>query len=527
MGLPNAPHVEQLLQPDVFRREAQLLRVHQFHPGLAAGRDHAIRLGQIQAHRFLQHDVFACGRGVHGDLTMEVVGNAQYDHVDLIHLQHLAVVGEGMRDAVPPGEGLGVASGGRGHGQQLRVRRLPEGLRMDRGDELGADEANSDFLAHNVHLPFSCLQRPAFAVLVVEKPVCLGHVGDLQVCAVPDQSLAAVANADGAQQHRLRQRAGEIETRPRGRALLAGLDPLVVVADGTRQGLGRPLVGLHRRLGDQPGALAAPALDEHLALVADEEDAVLGVQLAAVLQLLRARRQQAAVVPVQPDRRHVAAGREFVVHDRGQRERLLEYRGRAGVHALRGAELQGGEDRRQVVNAHVAEAAGAEVPPAAPTERGVGRMIGPPRRRAEPQVPVQRRGHGRRVLGPLDALGPPQRHLAAMRGAVRPDVHLPHGADGAVPDPFVDQPVALERHALVAHLRGDLGLARRLGHGAGLVHRAGQRLLAIDVLAHLDGRHRHDGVGVVRRAHDHGVDVLLLVQHLAEVLVASSPWGTS
>ena len=49
--------------------------------------------------------------------------------------------------------------------------------------------------------------------------------------------------------------------------------------------------------------------------------------------------------------------------------------------------------------------------------------------------------------------------------------------------------------------------------------RVGQRLLAVDVLAALDRRHRDDGVHVVGRADDDRVDVLLLVEHLAEVLV--------
>ena len=96
---------------------------------------------------------------------------------------------------------------------------------------------------------------------------------------------------------------------------------------------------------------------------------------------------------------------------------------------------------------------------------------------------------------------------------------LAHRPDGPVPQPLVDQPVALEGHALVAHLRGDLVLARGLGQGAGFVEGAGQRLLAVDVLAPLDGRHGDDRVRVVGRADDDRVDALLPVEHLAEVLV--------
>ena len=49
----------------------------------------------------------------------------------------------------------------------------------------------------------------------------------------------------------------------------------------------------------------------------------------------------------------------------------------------------------------------------------------------------------------------------------------------------------------------------------------GQRLFAIDVLAVFHGRHGGHGVGVVRRADQHRVDLAgLLVEHRAEVPIA-------
>ena len=73
---------------------------------------------------------------------------------------------------------------------------------------------------------------------------------------------------------------------------------------------------------------------------------------------------------------------------------------------------------------------------------------------------------------------------------------------------------------LVAHLRRDAGRLRGLGQLAAFVERVGERLLAVDVLARADRRHRGDGVDVVGRADRDGVDVLrLLVEHLAEILV--------
>ncbi len=79
---------------------------------------------------------------------------------------------------------------------------------------------------------------------------------------------------------------------------------------------------------------------------------------------------------------------------------------------------------------------------------------------------------------------------------------------------------AVGSRALIAHLRGDLHLLGRLAHVPGLGDRVRQRLLAVDVLAHV---HRHQAgrrVRVVRRADGDGVDLLAhLVEHLAVVEV--------
>ena len=50
---------------------------------------------------------------------------------------------------------------------------------------------------------------------------------------------------------------------------------------------------------------------------------------------------------------------------------------------------------------------------------------------------------------------------------------------------------------LVAHLRHHAGRLRGLGQLAALVQRVRERLLAVDVLARADRRHRGDGVDVV------------------------------
>ncbi len=77
---------------------------------------------------------------------------------------------------------------------------------------------------------------------------------------------------------------------------------------------------------------------------------------------------------------------------------------------------------------------------------------------------------------------------------------------------------SLER-PVVAHLRRDARLLGDPGHGATLPDVAGQRLLAVDVLAGLHGQDRDVGVEMVRSGDEDGVDLLLLLQHHAEVLV--------
>ena len=53
----------------------------------------------------------------------------------------------------------------------------------------------------------------------------------------------------------------------------------------------------------------------------------------------------------------------------------------------------------------------------------------------------------------------------------------------------------------------------------------GQRLLAVDVLAQLQGRQRGEGVGVLGGAHDDGVELAGVVEELAEVAGAAGLAG--
>src|SRR6266849_1669837 len=122
----------------------------------------------------------------------------------------------------------------------------------------------------------------------------------------------------------------------------------------------------------------------------------------------------------------------------------------------------------------IAHAPGAEVPPAPPGERVIGRMVGTVRRWSEEFIPVNMSGDAGRLLGSCrDAggLGPDR--------PVRPDMCLAHGPNYPVLDNLDRSAQAVFRRSLVAHLGGDLVLCRRIPHQSGFVDRVRQRLLAV------------------------------------------------
>ena len=106
-------------------------------------------------------------------------------------------------------------------------------------------------------------------------------------------------------------------------------------------------------------------------------------------------------------------------------------------------------------------------------------------------------------------------------GPPHPDVHLVHRPDGAGLDQLDDAPVVVAGVDLGSHLGRDLGLGGGLADDAGLPDVVGQRLLAIDVFAQLQGRQGGEGVGVLGRAHDDRVELAGVVVELAEVATAA------
>ena len=84
---------------------------------------------------------------------------------------------------------------------------------------------------------------------------------------------------------------------------------------------------------------------------------------------------------------------------------------------------------------------------------------------------------------------------------------------------FHHAPVVAAGVDLIAHLRGASGRARRVGDDAYFGHRPRQRLLAIHMATAAQSPDSAHRVGVVGRADDNSVDVLLL-QQPAKVAVA-------
>ena len=168
------------------------------------------------------------------------------------------------------------------------------------------------------------------------------------------------------------------------------------------------------------------------------------------------------------------------------------------------------------------------------------------RRGTEEEIPVHARRHRARIGGHRAQHGvvdrahaPPRRHVrigrrrrrgdrrVGARDTLRPEslrpvgphVHFADGSEHAGGDQLVDAPRAFHGVALIAHLRDDLRLARRPREESRLLHGVRERLLHVHVLARLHRDVRGDGVQMIGRGDDDGVDVPLLVEHRAEVVV--------
>ncbi len=184
--------------------------------------------------------------------------------------------------------------------------------------------------------------------------------------------------------------------------------------------------------------------------------------------------------------------------------------------------------------AEVAHGAVGEAPVAIPARSGeIDVVIRPHRGRTDPEVPVELRRHGHGLRGHLvdvvQQAGFHEKVAVGLRLGARlhapgtrdPGVHLLHLSDRAALDQFNGAMINRRRVHLRAHLRGHVGFCRGLHHDTAFMHIAGQRLLAVDVLARAQGRKDGECVGVLRGRDEDGVDVVHLRVHLAEVLVGA------
>ena len=224
-----------------------------------------------------------------------------------------------------------------------------------------------------------------------------------------------------------------------------------------------------------------------------------------------------AVVPHHLHRRHVAARAELEAEGGLLREEeVVRARELQRVDLIRQAQFQELVARVDQVRRPVADGAHAEVEPAAPVAGMVLPVVVVPLGRGEPGVPVHARREGLllRELLDIHVIGMP----AAPVVVVRDD--LVDVLDDAGVLPGLELEVVRLGVALVAHLRGELGVLPRGGHQQlALVEGARHGLFHIHVLAAVEGEHRDGEMREVRDGDAHGVEMVrVLVEELAEVL---------
>src|SRR6266480_7250269 len=237
-----------------------------------------------------------------------------------------------------------------------------------------------------------------------------------------------------AEQHHLCERPRMVgDVRPRRRAAFTRRDPFGVHAFGARVLLRNRMRRYLGLLGliEQTRILTVNPGDEFSGIADPELAAGVEGPRQRIRDLLGPRRIEATVAPYHRHRRTTALRREAVGDARACRRRLGIELGGLRFDARRVAEIERPERRVHRMTGDVAERAGSEIPPAAPLEWRVGRIVGPLGYGTEPQIPVQ--GRGRMVLleGTIDRLRPD--------GPVGPELDLPHRSDETRLDPLANQ----------------------------------------------------------------------------------------
>src|SRR5580658_31387 len=338
----------------------------------------------------------------------------------------------------------------------------------------------------------------------------------LQVRTIPREPLSQ-ARRHISQQQRLCDHALELEISAGLHfAALAGVQPFPLVAGRAGQCLRRLLVTVHFRLRNQL-RIAAIERTQNLSTISDEEHPLiflfmLRLHWTIFFQLVGPCRFQSTVIPGELYRRHIASRPEAVADDRGQRISLIIAIARTRFHTERRIQLQHAKDRVETVGPHIAQRSATEVSPPAPHKRQIRMVKRPLRRWPQPHIPIQTFGRRLSFFGPLNALWPER--------TARPILDLAHRANRAIPNPFAE--LASRFRRLVAHrnLRGYAGFARNFSNAPRLINGVGQRLLAKNMFAFPHRSGRHSRMKIVGSTHDNGVDILLLLQQLAEVAIS-------
>ena len=186
------------------------------------------------------------------------------------------------------------------------------------------------------------------------------------------------------------------------------------------------------------------------------------------------------------------------------------------LHLRREAKVEEAVHRVHRVRAPVAEAAVAEVVPAAPLALHVVLRVVVEARRAEPGVPVKtlRQLLALREGGDLAVPLVPAARIVHVRDEAR---ELRDVEDARL-DVVLELVVVVARVSLVAHLGDDAVLALRRHQQLALLEGVGEGLLGEDAEPALHRRHEGGEVREVGIHHGDGVDLAVhRVQHLAEV----------
>ena len=375
----------------------------------------------------------------------------------------------------------------------------------------------------------------------------LVKIRDLEILRVPKNLFAFAIrrrpNGEIAKEDRFGERTGVIrEVRPAdfGLVLPNRLEPLVLMTSVVVATLFVDRSDNEFRLifGNPRNLFAAFFMEgsaQASALGTDDEASAARVDVIEPVLLGEfGRRRLRRVVPYEFDLAAILVGFEFEGGRRARGEGVEVVSGASRDDARRVAQIGSLEDHVDVVASHVAESAGAEIPPSAPLEAMIN--AGPEfalGRDADPRFPIdvlESCGDlsllffdqilndffvGLFLLRLFDELLHRHGAIGALRPnrTIRPNVDFGDIADdarfilsGGFAEPVADA-------SLVAHLRADAGLLREFLHPARFVDRSHERFLRVDVLAHLHRRGGDNRVHMVGRADRYGVK---FVSHFRE-----------